>query len=127
MKRSIILLGTGFLLSAFLLGGLIEDVAGTLGKGDASQLSGFLDQTVEITLHQKSNSYSRNQAQVVLRDFFQLHQVRRFDVLHRGENVGSRFCIGMLHTRTGDFRTTLFMKQRADRMLIQEIRFEIGK
>ncbi len=50
--------------------------------------------------------------------------VQRFDVIHKGENAGSQYCIGTLVTRAGPYRTTIYMKQRGDKQVIQEIRLE---
>jgi hypothetical protein len=72
----------------------------------------------------KSNTYSRSQAEMVLKDFFSTNGVKSFEVLHKGENGGSQYCIGTLNTRNGLYRTTVFMKQKADRLVLQELRFE---
>jgi len=84
----------------------------------------FFDNTVEINMPEKSNSYSRSQAELVLKDFFAVNSVKSFEVLHKGENSGSQYCIGTLVTRNGSFRTTIFMKQKGDKQLLQEITFE---
>jgi Domain of unknown function (DUF4783) len=47
-----------------------------------------------------------------------------FQVKHKGENSGSQYCIGTLATKNGSFRTTVFMKQKNDKQVLQEIRFE---
>ena len=72
----------------------------------------------------KSNSYSKSQAELVLKDFFNNNPVKSFEVLHKGENAGSQYCIGTLVTKGGSFRTTIFMNQKGDKQLLQEIRFE---
>lgn len=92
--------------------------------GNATEVSKYFDNTVEITLPQKSNSYSKRQALLVLRDFFNENQVKNFDVIHQSEKEGSEYCIGTLTTTNGSFRTTIFMKQSGARQLIQELRFE---
>jgi len=77
-----------------------------------------------LTTPDKSNSYSKSQAELVLRDFFSTNPVKSFEVVHKGENAGSQYCIGTLVTKSGSFRTTIFMKQKGDRLLLQELRFE---
>jgi hypothetical protein len=84
----------------------------------------YFDNTVEITLPDKSNSYSKSQAEMILRDFFNNNPIKGFDVIHKGENAGSQYCIGTLFTRSAAFRTTVFMKQKGDKQTLQEIRFE---
>lgn len=102
----------------------VDDVISSIKKGDAAEVSKYFDNTVEITLTAKSNSYSRSQAEVVLHDFFATNVVKDFEVVHKGDNAGSQFCIGNLQTRNGLFRTTIFLKQKGDKQLLQELRFE---
>jgi hypothetical protein len=114
----------GLLLSSFSLFTSIDEVVNCLKNGDAAQLARFFDNTVEITMPDKSNNYSKNQAEVVLKDFFVTNGIKAFQVLHKGENAGSQYCIGTLVTKNGSFRTTVFMKQKGDRQLLQGIRLE---
>ncbi len=102
----------------------IDEVAIAIRSGDVSQLSGYLDNRVDISLPDKSDTYSKSQAEMIIRDFFTTNRVQTFQVKHKGENAGSEFCIGILKTSTGDFRTTLFMKLKGDRQMLQELRFQ---
>ncbi len=102
----------------------IDDVVSAMRKGNAGQLANYFDNRVEITLHEKSNSYSANQAQMILKDFFNSYTVKTFSIIHKGSNSGSEYCIGNLQTKYGIFRTTIFMKTRSDKQVLQEIRFE---
>lgn len=102
----------------------INDVASAMNSGNAGQLAKYFDTRVEITLQQKSNCYSRNQAEMVLKNFFEENAVKGFRLIHKGANNGSEFCIGYLQTKTGTFRTTIFMKARTEQQVLQEIRFD---
>lgn len=122
MKRILLFLVLAFALSSFTLS--LNEVIKAIKTGNATEVSKYFDNTVEITLPQKSNSYSKRQALLVLRDFFNENQVKNFDVIHQSEKEGSEYCIGTLTTTNGSFRTTIFMKQSGARQLIQELRFE---
>ncbi len=125
--RNLIILITAFLFTVSFTGtNAIEEIIVSLKSGNSSQLSTYFDNTVEITLPEKSNSYSRNQAEVIIRDFFTLNQVKNFEILHKGGNMGSLYCIGTLITKNGIFRTTIYLKQKGDRQMLQEIRFELN-
>lgn len=124
MKRFITIFSAVALLSSFTLFISIDEVVNGLKNGDSAQIAKYFDNTVEITMPDKSNSYSKNQAEIILRDFFGNNGVKDFAVIHKGENAGSQYCIGTLVTKNGSFRTTVFMKQKNDKQLLQEIRFE---
>ncbi len=112
------------LLSSFIIYAGIEDVISAMKTGNSNQVAKYFDNNVEISMPDKSNSYSKSQAELVLRDFFASNQVKSFEIIHKGENAGSQYCIGTLQTRNGAYRTTIFMKQKGDGQVLQELRFE---
>jgi hypothetical protein len=112
------------LLSSFSPAYSIDDVLKALRSGNATQLAKYFDTRVDISLPDKSDNFSRNQAEMILRDFFASHEVKNFEVKHKGENNGSQFCIGVLQTKNGNFRTKLYMKQKGDEQVVQEIAFQ---
>jgi len=61
---------------------------------------------------------------MIIRDFFTTNGVQNFLVKRRGTNGGSEFCVGVLQTRNGDYRTTFFIKQKGDKQYLQELRFQ---
>ena len=123
MKNLLLSLLLSFSLSSFLSLSFTE-VISAIEAGNASEVSKFFDNTVEITLPGKSNSYSKSQAELVLNDFFSSRQIKNFQVIHKSDNTGAQYCIGNLNTSTGVFRTTIYMKQKGDRLVVQELRFE---
>jgi len=101
-----------------------NEVVKAIRSGNSTEVSRYFDNTVEISLPGKSNSYSKSQAELVLRDFFATNGVKSFEILHKSDAPGSQYCIGNLQTNNGLFRTTIFMKQKGDREVVQELRFE---
>ena len=124
MKRILTSLALGFTIASFTYNIGIDDVVAAIKSGNASQVAKYFDNTVEINLPDKSNSYSKSQAEMVLKDFFGTNSVKGFDVIHKGENAGSQYCIGTLTTKNGSFRVTIFMKRNGDGQVLQELRFE---
>ncbi|MFN5135819.1 MAG: DUF4783 domain-containing protein [Chitinophagaceae bacterium] len=101
-----------------------DEIVDAIKSGDAEKLSRHFDQTVDISMPGKSNSYSKGQAEMVLKDFFSMNKVRNFELQHSGSNPSSNFIIGKLTTANGSYRTTVYMRQRGDKQLIQGIEFE---
>jgi len=124
MKQFFTLITATCLLCSFSISVGIDEIIGALKTGNATQIAKYFDNTVEITLPEKSNSYSKSQGEMILKDFFNTYPVKSFEILHKGQNAGSEYFIGKLVTKTGTFRTTVFMKQKGDRQTLQEIRFE---
>ncbi len=80
---------------------------------------------VEISINEKSHGYSKSQAEMVLRDFFSNKGVKTFKVTHRGNSNDSEYCVGSLTTENGEYRTTIFMKVRGDKKLINSLIFDM--
>lgn len=102
----------------------IDGVIGALRAGNANELSKYLDENVELTMPVKSNSYSKAQAQVILRDFFTNNGVKGFELKHKGDSPGGQYCIGTLNTKSGQYRAHVFMKARGNKDVVKEIRFQ---
>jgi hypothetical protein len=102
----------------------LDEVIGALKDGKASDLGKYMDDNVEISLPDKSNSYSRAQAVLILKDFFDNNEVKSFEVKHKGEQNGGQFCVGTLQTKSGNYRTTIFMKTKTGKDYIKTIRFQ---
>jgi len=116
--------GTFILLAAFIKQGSIDEVIGALRSGNSSELSRYFDDNVDLTLPDKSDSYSKAQAQLIVKDFFGNNGVKGFDLKHKGDSPGGHFCIGTLQTNSGNFRTNVFMKVKSGKEVIKEIRFQ---
>jgi hypothetical protein len=123
MKKYLLFGAIVFLFSSFITLSLTQIVS-AFNSGKSSEVAKYFDVTVEITLPGKSNSYSKNQAALVLQEFFQQNNVKDFKVIHQSESTGSQYCIGNLNTSNGIYRTTIFIKQKGEKLLIQELRFE---
>ena len=103
----------------------LDEITGAIRLGNAGELSRYLDSRVDISLPDKSDTYSKIQAEMIIRDFFSTNGVQNFLIKHRTSNGGgSEFCVGVLQTKNGDYRTTLFVKQKGDKQLLQELRFQ---
>ena len=123
---TLILIALGSLLVSFTNKGTeMDSVVVALKSGNANMLSRFFDNRVDISLPDRSDNYSRSQAEMIIKDFFSSNGgVKSFEPKQRVENSGSNFVIGMLNTHNGRYRTTIFMKQKGDKQLLQEVRFQ---
>jgi len=124
MKHFFTLAALAIFLTSFAKYVGIDDVIAAMKTGNSAAVARFFDNSVEISMPEKSNSYSKSQGELVLKDFFASNPVKGFEVIHKGENAGSQYCIGTLQTKNGTYRTTIFMKKKDDKQVLQELRFE---
>jgi hypothetical protein len=117
-------LSAGFTAFAQGAGKVIDDVKETIKTGSAKELSKFLSTTVDITIDGKVGSYSKAQAEFVLRDFFKAHPPNEFNVLHQGSSKGGQpFAIGQYKSGDDTYRVWMNIKSIEKSQLIQEISF----
>lgn len=102
-------------------------IATAISTGNADALSKFFDADVEISLFEKEDTYEREQAAGLMKDFFAKNKPKSFSQLHQGASKGkdTQYTIGEVQTTSGNYRVYLYMKVANDTYVIQEIR--IGK
>lgn len=126
MQKILTFIGAALIVTLSAFGPLkgLDDVINALRTGNATEMAKYIDDNVEISLPDKTDSYSRAQSIVILQDFFNNNGVKGFEVKHKGDNGANQFVIGTLNTKAGSYRTTVFMKSKGDRQLVKEIRFQ---
>lgn len=104
--------------------GGIDEVISALRAGSASEVSKYLDDNIDLTVPDKSDNYSKAQAQLIIKDFFSNNAVKGFDLKHKGDSKDGHYAIGTLQTSSGNFRTNVFTKVKKGKEVIREIRFQ---
>ena len=112
------------MFSSFTQSDSIDGVIVALRAGNAADLAKYFDDNVELTTPVKSDSYSKAQAQVIIKDFFSNNGVKTFELKHKGDSPGGHYCIGTLQTKSGNFRAHVFMKSKGNKEVLKEIRFQ---
>jgi hypothetical protein len=102
-----------------------DNIAADIRKGDAPALAKYFNGNVEINIKDAQNSYSKSQAEAVLKNFFSIHSPKSFTIIHQGQSPeGAKYFIGTLSTSAGTYRTYVYAKQVNNNFAIQEVRFE---
>jgi hypothetical protein len=92
--------------------------------GNASELSKYINSTVQLLLLEKEDFYKKNVAETILKDFFAEYKVRDFVMQHQGGINDSQYAIGNLKTEKGDYRVYFLLKKVNQELLIHQIRIE---
>ena len=92
--------------------------------GNASELSKYMNSTVELLLLDKEDFYKKNVAETILKDFFLSYQTKDFIIRHQGAKNDAQYAIGNLSTSKGDFRVYFLLKKVDKDLLIHQIRIE---
>jgi len=101
-----------------------QAILDALKTGNVSALSGFFNSSIELSIREQEDIYSRQQAELIIKDFFSKHVPSGFVILHKGGKEGSQYAIGNLTTGKGIFRVTILIKYRDSKPFIHQLRFE---
>lgn len=101
-----------------------EGISLALKTGNASELSKYINSTVELLLLDKEDFYKKNVAETILKDFFAEYKTRDFVILHNGGINDAQYAIGNLKTEKGDFRVYFLLKKVDQELLIHKISIE---
>lgn len=77
----------------------IAPIVSALNEGSSSDLAQFFDASIQLNVNGQQGSYSKNQAEVVLREFFKKHPPQSFSVVYKSENKAT------LSSYVGDYQS----------------------
>ena len=116
----------GYLAAGLKAGDIPQAVIDALRTGNTAVLSGYFSTSIELAILDQEDIYSKQQAELIIKEFFSKHVPSSFVILHKGGKEGSQYAIGNLTTSSGNFRVTLLIKQKENKPYIHQLRFEEG-
>ncbi len=126
--KKVIVLTSLFLTTtiyAMVFPGVSENIAAALKLGNSKELAKYFSPNVELVIGEKSGTFSKAQAEMMVKDFFAKNPVKDYKVMHQGNSQdNSLYTIGDLTTATKSYRTYYLLRKNGDSYLIHQIRFE---
>lgn len=105
-------------------GKLPEAITAATRNGDAFELASYFNNKVELVLPSKSGVFSKEQAQFLIKDFFDNYPPVSFQVIHQGIRENATFAIGRYNYNRGQFRILFLTKTTGNQTLIHQLRVE---
>lgn len=108
----------------------LPQISTALKNGKSADLINHFDLQIDLSFsdntNTKINTYSKKQALVVLQNFFSRVEPNNYVTEKRGTSTfnNTKYCIGMLSTGHGKYKVYMFFKQRNEKYLLKELRFE---
>ncbi len=105
-------------------GDIINEVKESIKAGSSKELSNYLNSSVDVTMNGDMGTYSKTQAEFILRDFFKENPPSSFTIVHQGASKGGLpYAIGQYLSGSNTFRVWMRIKNEGNRNLIHEISF----
>lgn len=131
MKRSssIITLTSLILLNLYAFNAVgqnaVDDVVSAIKSGNSKMLANYFGNAVEISLPDKDGTFSKSQAEMMMKDFFTNHPPASFIVNQKGASTGgSKFVIGTYKSGSVVYKVYLLLKASGQTFTLQQIQFE---
>lgn len=103
-----------------------NNVIEAISKGDASELSKLFNSTIDINIPENEGTYSKNQAEIIVKKFFKKNPITKFTINHSGSsNDGSKYSIGTYKSNNKTFRVYFLLKKTSEKYFIQQLQFEL--
>jgi hypothetical protein len=100
------------------------ELVDAIKMGNASKMSDHFHQSLEMTILEKDYDASKVQATRIMESFFKNHAPTDFSISFEGTKDQSKYAIGKLKTRDGDYRVNLFFMNKEGARLIYYLSIE---
>jgi hypothetical protein len=105
---------------------ITNNIVKAIRSGDSKELSKFFNSTIDLTVPGNEGSFSKTQAEIIVKDFFAKNQPDSFTVNNQGSSKGgAKFSIGALVTSDKTYRVYFLIKKNTDKYQIQQLQFEV--
>lgn len=125
MKRLLIIFGLLLCMYKNASADSFDDWVTFMKNGNVSGVSHLLNNSVELTILDNEGVYSRQQSEMMIKNFIQQHPPQNISIQHRGQsNLGARYAIAIYESSGNRYRAYIFIKNSGTGMLIHELRIE---
>lgn len=101
----------------------VDKITEYFKKGDAENVASYFSSSIQLTTPGKDGVYSKSQAKIILKQFFDNHTPSNASVVSEGKNEnGAHFAVINLVTNKGNFKVDLFLRKSGNTLKIQELK-----
>lgn len=104
-----------------------KTIQNAISSGNSNSLASFFFTTIELSIPGAQGSYSKAQAELLMKNFFSKYAPKSFSIINEGLSGGekSRFVIGTYATEKGEsFRVYYLIKEISGRQQLTILKFE---
>lgn len=125
MKRiKLIIFFAALALSPALYGQITTDITKSFKAGDADLLAVYFNSRIKLSIFDKEYEPSQTQGKEIMREFFRDHPPVSFELKFESAKKDSKFIIGSLKTKSGNYRVNVFFKKFDGKDLIHLLKIE---
>ena len=107
-------------IQGYYSGEIPDGIKSAFKSGNSKETAKYFNSSIELDILGNENVYSKNQAEQIIKSFYEQHPVTNFSILFEGGKDASQYAIGKLVTSKGTFRVNLLVKGQ----IILQLRIE---
>jgi len=121
----LILTALAMLITVSAFSAIPPKVFDAMKVGNSTELSKYFNNSVEVAILEIESVYSRQQAEQVVKSFFEKNSPKNFTLLHQGGKSEAQYAVGTLEITSGKkFRVYFLVKEQSGTPLIHQLRIE---
>lgn len=103
----------------------IIEISTQFGSGNTKELSKYFSSSINLSLKNNENVYSKAQTEIILDKFFRENSPQSSKITHRlSNNSNYEHAVLLLNTDKGDYRVAIALKDSDKQLQLIEIRIE---
>ncbi|MDI1234428.1 MAG: DUF4783 domain-containing protein [bacterium] len=110
--------------TAYTYAGNGDKIAVALQTGNTSELASMFNSSIELVMPSTSNVYTKEQAKIVLDNFFKINTPSKATLSHETTGSQSAMLIFDLVTKNGNFRVTIVATTANSSFVINEFKIQ---
>lgn len=91
-------------------------------QGECEKLSVWFAGNLELDILGEVNNCSRNQARLIMRNFFANYTPKHFGIIHKSSKAPMNYAVGTLDAGGEKFRIILYVKSDGDKSYIEQLK-----
>jgi hypothetical protein len=112
------------LFSAIAYAGNGDKIANALQTGNTVELASMFNSSIELVTPTASNVYTRDQAKIILDNFFKMNPPLKASMSHETNGSKSAMLIFDLTTKNGNYRVTIVANTANGGFIINEFKIQ---
>ncbi len=124
LSFSIILLSAGLLSAQDKDQDVFTPIGKYINAGDYEKLSVWFADSIELDILGAINNCTRNQAKLIMKNFFNNYTPKKFTVIHKSGKSPMKYAVGKLDAGGENFRIILYVKSTETDNCIEQIKVE---
>ena len=126
LVSTLLLIASVFKIDARLIddGDVFIPIAKYMEAGDSDKLSVWFADNLQVEVLGSINNCTRNQAKLIMRNFFTNHTPKSFKIMHKSGRPPMNYAVANLDAGGSQYRVIIFVKTVESRNEILQIKIE---